>query len=94
MDVARTHEIADLDERLQTEIDGLEASFDIADEAIQVAMYSDSGVQQAWTDICKVIKPMQAKVTIDKVFPFDRVQEAFEHMRHGPMGKVFVGPMA
>ena len=60
---------------------------------IQVAMYSDTGVQQAWTDICKVIQPLQAKVSIDKVFPFDRVQEAFEHMRHGPMGKVLVGPM-
>ena len=43
MDVARAHEIAesvklemaDLEERLQTEIGGLEATFDIADEAIQ-----------------------------------------------------------
>ena len=94
MDVARTHEIADLDERLQTEIDGLEASFDIADEAIQVAMYSDTGVQQAWTDMHSVIKPLQANVVIDRIFTFNRVQEAFEHMRHGPMGKVFVGPMA
>jgi NADPH2:quinone reductase len=60
---------------------------------IQVAMYTDSGVQEAWENIYDVIKPMQAKVLIDKIFPFDLVQEAFEHMRQGPLGKVLIGPM-
>jgi hypothetical protein len=41
-----------------------------------------------------MIQPLQARVCIDTVFPFVRVQEAFEHMRRGPMGKVLVGPMA
>ncbi len=60
---------------------------------IQVALYSDSGVQKAWYDLHEVIKPLKSKVAIDRIFPFDKVQEAFEHMRHGPMGKVLVGPM-
>ncbi len=60
---------------------------------IQVALYSDAGVQKAWSDLNKVIKPLNSKVAIDRIFPFDQVQEAFEHMRHGPLGKVLVGPM-
>ncbi len=60
---------------------------------IQVAMYSDAGVRKAWDDLCKVIGPTKGKIAIDKIFTFEEVQEAFEHMRHGPMGKVLVGPM-
>jgi len=60
---------------------------------IQVAMYSDPGVREAWGCIYDLVKPIKAKVPIDKIFPFDQVHEAFEHMRRGPFGKVLVGPM-
>lgn len=60
---------------------------------IQVAMYSDAGVQQAWQQIYDLIRPSKAMVAIDKVFPFDRVHTAFDHLKKGPMGKVLVGPV-
>lgn len=60
---------------------------------IQVGMYSDSGVQRAWREICDRIEPKRSKVRIDRIFPFEQVPEAFEHLRKGPMGKVVVGPI-
>ena len=60
---------------------------------IQVSMFAEDNIQDVWADLCRVLEPTEGKVLIDKIFPFDQVQEAFEHMRHGPMGKVVIGPM-
>ncbi len=60
---------------------------------IQVAMYSDAGVHQAWQEIIGLIQPHGTKVLIDKIFPFEDVPAAFAHLKAGPMGKVLVGPM-
>lgn len=61
---------------------------------IQVAMYSDSGVQKAWNDIVRTIAPARAKIPIDSIFPFEQVPEAFHRLRRGPFGKVLIGPMS
>ena len=60
---------------------------------IQVAMYSDAGVQVAWQEIMDLIQPQGANVLIDKIYPFEDVPTAFEHLKKGPMGKVLIGPM-
>jgi NADPH2:quinone reductase len=60
---------------------------------IQVGDYTDDGVQEAWGGIVQALKPGKAKVPIDRIYAFEEVQEAFEHMRHGPLGKVVIGPM-
>ena len=60
---------------------------------MQVSMYKAVEAQQALKDLLKVLMPTKARLLIDKIFPFDQVQEAFEHMRRGPMGKVIVGPI-
>jgi NADPH:quinone reductase len=60
---------------------------------IQVAMYSDGGVQDAWHEICDLIQPTRARVVIDKIFPFKSVPTAFAHLKKGPMGKVLIGPI-
>ncbi len=79
---------------LRCEINPLDLIFKrVQIHGIQVSMYSDAGVQKAWEDIYKVLKPLKAGVVIDKVFSFDQVHEAFDHLRRGPMGKVLVGPM-
>ncbi len=57
---------------------------------IQVAMYSDTGVQMAWEEIVRLIGPLHAKVPIEAVFPFSGVKEAFERLRQGPFGKVLI----
>lgn len=60
---------------------------------IQVGDYTDAEVRHAWDGIVTTLAKTSAKVPIDRVFPFQQVQEAFAHMRGGPMGKVVVGPM-
>jgi NADPH2:quinone reductase len=60
---------------------------------IHVARYSDAGVQKAWADIVRLLAPLGRRMPIDRVFPFDEVPAAFEHLRRGPMGKVVIGPV-
>ncbi|MBT3553452.1 MAG: zinc-binding alcohol dehydrogenase family protein [Rhodospirillaceae bacterium] len=60
---------------------------------MQVSLYEAAESQAAMNALLKVLEPGKVKILIDKVFPFDQVQEAFEHMRGGPMGKVIVGPI-
>lgn len=57
---------------------------------IQVGDYQDKEVQEAWRGIVSSLEADKKSVPVDKVFPFDQVQEAFDHMRHGPMGKVVI----
>ena len=60
---------------------------------ILVALYSDQGVQQAWSSVHQVIGPGHVRIPIDSVFPFGEVPQAFERLRRGPMGKVVIGPI-
>ena len=60
---------------------------------ILVAMYSDEGVQNAWSSVHEVIHRAHARVPIDSVFAFGEVPQAFERLRRGPMGKVVIGPI-
>jgi NADPH:quinone reductase len=60
---------------------------------MQVSLYEAAESQAAMNALLKVLEPGKVKILIDKVFPFDQVLEAFEHMRGGPMGKVIVGPI-
>ncbi len=60
---------------------------------MQVSMYEAHESQRAWAEMSAVLAPGKVKLAIDKIFPFEQVQQAFEHMRQGPMGKVVVGPI-
>jgi NADPH:quinone reductase-like Zn-dependent oxidoreductase len=60
---------------------------------IQVSMYSEAESQQAFDALCQILEPSKTKLLIDKIFPFKQVHEGLEYLRHGPMGKVLVGPM-
>ncbi len=60
---------------------------------LQVSLYSADESQIALKELLDVLEPSKGKIVIDKIFPFDQVHEAFEHMRHGTMGKVIVGPI-
>lgn len=60
---------------------------------IQVALYSDEEAQRAWTGVCRIVLPTGARIPIDRVFPFEEVPAAFEHLRRGPFGKVVIGPI-
>lgn len=60
---------------------------------IQVALYTDPGVQKAWSDIVRILEPTGIKIPIDSVFAFEKVPEAFKRLRQGPFGKVLIGPI-
>ncbi|MBT7954899.1 MAG: zinc-binding alcohol dehydrogenase family protein [Rhodospirillaceae bacterium] len=60
---------------------------------LQVSLYDADESQRALKELLGVLEPNKGKILIDKIFPFDQVHEAFEHMRHGTMGKVIVGPI-
>ena len=60
---------------------------------MQVSLYKAHESQRALKELLAVLEPNKIALAIDKIFPFEEVQEAFEHMRHGPIGKVLVGPI-
>jgi NADPH2:quinone reductase len=66
----------------------------LALHGVQVALYGDAEVQRAWTAVCRTVDPTGRRVPIDRVFPFEEVPAAFEHLRRGAFGKVVVGPIA
>jgi NADPH2:quinone reductase len=66
----------------------------LAFHGVHVAKYSDAGVQRAWEAVVGTLAPRGAAMPIDRVFPFEEVPAAFEHLRRGPMGKVVIGPIA
>jgi NADPH2:quinone reductase len=79
---------------LKSELDPVEIIFKrLQIHGLQVSLYEAEESQIAMKKMLDVLKPAKGNVLIDKIFPFEQVQEAFEHMRHGPMGKVIVGPI-
>jgi len=79
---------------IRCEINPMEIIFKrIQINGIQVSTYSEAESQQAFDELCQVLEPSKAKLPIDRIFPFEQVLEGFEYLRHGPMGKVLVGPM-
>jgi NADPH:quinone reductase len=60
---------------------------------MQVSLHEAPEMQRGMRELLQVLAPGRVRIPIDRVFPFDHVQEAFEHMRHGPMGKVIIGPI-
>jgi NADPH2:quinone reductase len=79
---------------IKCEIDPVQMIFKrLQINGMQVSLYEAAESQRAMAGLLKVLAPGKVKILIDKVFPFSQVQEAFEHMREGPMGKVIVGPI-
>jgi NADPH2:quinone reductase len=79
---------------IRCEINPMEIIFKrIQINGIQVSMYTEAESQRAFDSLCKVLEPGKTKLLIDKIFPFEQVHQALEHIRHGPIGKVLVGPI-
>ena len=60
---------------------------------MQVSMYKADESQRSLKELLAVLEPNKVALKIDKIFPFEEVQEAFEYMRYGPLGKVLIGPI-
>ena len=59
-------------------------------EGVHVGKFVPTQAQDAWKRIIETLSNVGQKPLISKVFPMDQVQEAFEHLRQGHMGKVLV----
>lgn len=57
---------------------------------VAVGTYTPRESQGAWHEIVKLLEKTGAKPLVDSVFPFDRLLDAFERLRQGPMGKVLL----
>lgn len=56
--------------------------------------YTHEELQEVWKKTVDLLDSSGQRPLIDKVFPMEQVQEAFAHLKQGPMGKVLIGPMS
>ena len=57
---------------------------------VAVGVYTAHESQQHWQAIVKWLETTGAKPLVDSIFPMDRLLDAFERLRQGPMGKVLL----
>lgn len=62
-------------------------------KGILIHAYSPQESQFHWSRIVELLNAADTKPIVDTVFAMDQVQQAFAHLKQGPMGKVLVGPM-
>lgn len=60
---------------------------------IAVGDYTAAEAQDRWAKIVETLNKTGSRPLVDRAFPFEQVQEAFEYLSKGPMGKVVIGPM-
>ena len=58
--------------------------------AMAVGYYTPEENHAAWRDLLEILARSGARPLIDRVFPFEQLPQAFEHLAGGPMGKVVV----
>ena len=57
---------------------------------VAVGAYTPAESQEAWRSVLGALSRTGAKPLVDDVFPFDRLPDAFEKLKKGPMGKVLL----
>jgi NADPH2:quinone reductase len=58
--------------------------------AMAVGNYTPEEGQAAWQEILRQLKRTGARPLVDRVYPFERLPQAFERLEQGPMGKVLL----
>ena len=60
---------------------------------VMVAAYTPPEAQATWGAIVAMLNGTGVKPLVDSVHPFEKLLDAFERLRQGPLGKVLVeGP--
>lgn len=55
-----------------------------------VGDYAPDEAQHAWGQVLAIMARSDARPVVDDVFPFERLHDAFERLKKGPLGKVVV----
>lgn len=59
-------------------------------EGLSVSAYAAREAQSAWKEITSLLASEGRRPILDSSYPMEQVQEAFERLRQGPMGKVVI----
>lgn len=59
-----------------------------------VGDYTPPEARAAWTETLKLMQKTRARPVVDSVFAFEKLIDAFERLRQGPIGKVILNPSA
>jgi NADPH2:quinone reductase len=59
-------------------------------KGVYVGDYTPPQSQAAWAATLKLLNDAGVKPVVDRVFPFEQLIDAFEHLRQGPLGKVLL----
>jgi NADPH2:quinone reductase len=51
---------------------------------------TNSESREAWREVLALLSRSGARPQVDRVFPFEELPQAFEHLAQGPMGKVLL----
>jgi NADPH2:quinone reductase len=62
----------------------------IAMRGVFVGAYNAANAREAWKAVLELMKPTGARPIVDSIFPMERLMDAFEKLKEGPMGKVLV----
>lgn len=62
----------------------------IAMRGVFVGAYNAAQARAAWGKVLELLKRTKARPIVDSIHSFDRVPDAFERLKQGPMGKVLV----
>jgi NADPH2:quinone reductase len=57
---------------------------------VAVGAYTNAESRAAWQRVLELLGRKGARPLVDKVFPFEQLPAAFEHLARGPMGKVLL----
>jgi NADPH:quinone reductase len=57
---------------------------------VALSTNTEADSRKAWEEILTMMRQIAAKPLVDKVYPFEELPAAFEHLRKGPMGKVVI----
>lgn len=59
-------------------------------EGVHVGKFTPDQARVGWSEVVEALDGAKASPLIDRVFAMDEVQEAFDHLAGGHLGKVLV----
>ncbi len=62
----------------------------ISMRGVFVSTYQADEAQHAWSNVVALMGKTSATPVVDRIFPFDRLPEAFARLEEGPLGKVLI----
>jgi len=57
---------------------------------VAVSAWTNTESRAAWQEVLSLLARSGARPQVDRIFPFEQLPQAFEHLRQGPMGKVLL----